>query len=90
MLICIHGYRSIEGYMNDTSIYEIVNEFQQSLRSRIAASSGYVGLATYAGYARGNEGATAWYSSDNLPRLTNLKRIWDPDHLFGYNKPIPV
>ncbi|CAG7973254.1 unnamed protein product [Penicillium olsonii] len=81
---------SIEGYMNDSSIHEIANDFQQSLRSRIAGSSGYDYLATYAGYARGNEGAGSWYSSRNLAALSSLKRIWDPNLVFAYNKAIPL
>ncbi|KAK9860742.1 hypothetical protein MYU51_005963 [Penicillium brevicompactum] len=81
---------SIEGYMTDTSIYDIVDEFEQRLRNQIANVSGYPSLATYTGYARGNEGAVAWYSSRNLARLSALKRKWDPNQLFGFKKPIPL
>lgn len=76
--------------MTDTSIYDIVDEFEQRLRNRIANVSGYLSLATYTGYARGNEGAVAWYSSRNLARLSALKRKWDPNQLLGFNKPIPL
>jgi hypothetical protein len=76
--------------VTDTSIYEIVDGLEQSLRDRIAKTSGYPGLATYTGYAHGNEGPAAWYSSMNLPRLSVLKKNWEPDGLFVFNKPIPV
>ena len=81
---------SIEGYMTDTSIYGVVDEFQRSLRDRLAEASGYDKLATYSNYARGTEDPTAWYSQWKLPKLSALKKEWDPKELFSYNKPIPI
>ena len=81
---------SIEGYMTDTSIYGVVDKFEQSLRDQLAKTSGYDRLATYSNFARGTEGATAWYSQWKLPKLSALKKKWDPKELFSYNKPIPI
>ena len=75
--------------MSDTSIYSIVDNFERSLRDQIANTSGYPSLATYSNYARGDEGPAAWYSSRNLPKLSALKREWDPKGLFRFGKPIP-
>lgn len=86
----IGGFSSIEGYMTDTSIYGVVDDFERSLRDRLAKTSGYASLAVYSNYARGTESPTAWYSSWKLPRLSALKRQWDPKELFSFSKPVPI
>ncbi|KAK3320574.1 hypothetical protein B0T19DRAFT_444407 [Cercophora scortea] len=80
---------SIEGFMTDTGIYPVVDSFETSLRARLVKTSGYPRLATYAGYAKGTEDASAWYGS-SLPRLVAVKRQWDPRGFFSNSKPIPT
>lgn len=81
-------HRSIEGYMTDTSIFSAVDEFQSSLRDKLAEKSGYSQLATYSNFARKIEDPASWFSKVKLRRLSSLKKHWDPNRLFNYDKPI--
>lgn len=87
-LTCSFSRRSIEGYTTDSSIDGTVTSFEKSVRAIFAKTSGYRGLATYTGYAHGDEGPAAWYSEERLPRLAAIKKKWDPEGMFSYNKPI--
>lgn len=76
--------------MTDTGIYDLVEKFAQSARAQLAETSGYETLATYSNYARGDEDPTAWFSARKLPRLSALKKEWDPEQLFSWSRPIPL
>jgi len=73
--------------MTDATIYDAVDKFESSLRSRLVRTGGYSRLATYTGYAKGTENPSAWYGS-SLPKLSALKLKWDPKGLFSHSKPI--
>ncbi|KAI1130702.1 hypothetical protein F5Y10DRAFT_262851 [Nemania abortiva] len=60
------------------------------VRAQFVATSGYNRLAVYNNYAGGEETLEDIYSAENLPRLTALKRQWDPRNLFKYQNPLPT
>ncbi|KAI0116553.1 hypothetical protein GGR51DRAFT_546059 [Nemania sp. FL0031] len=65
-------------------------ELAREIRSDFAATSGYPELAVYVSYAHGDESLEQIYGSTKLPRLTALKKEWDPSNVFGFNNPIPT
>jgi hypothetical protein len=50
--------------------------------------SGRRDLQVYTNFAHGDEGAAAWYSEENLPRLRQLKSKYDPVSLFSFYNPV--
>jgi fumiquinazoline A oxidase len=74
----------------DRALDEKVDAFMRSLRTRLSATSGFQELRAYINYAHGDEEPAALYGASNIPRLSALKRIWDPSNLFGKGCPIPL
>jgi hypothetical protein len=74
-----------DGPRHDADVYR----FSKKLRSQLVATSGFDSLQTYVNYAHGDEGPEVWYGKDNLPKLVQLKRQWDPEGKFGPGNPIP-
>lgn len=58
-------------------------ETGEAIRAAFAATSGYDGLAAYVNYAHGDETLTQVFG-EHVPRLLELKNVWDPDNVFGY------
>ncbi|EAU36716.1 conserved hypothetical protein [Aspergillus terreus NIH2624] len=83
-LIILENY--YDGPRHDADVYR----FSKKLRSQLVATSGFDSLQTYINYAHGDEGPEVWYGKDNLPRLVQLKRQWDPEGKFGPGNPIPL
>ena len=50
--------------------------------------SGKDELQVYTHFAHGDEGAAAWYSRANVPRLRELKRSYDPKSMFSFYNPV--
>ncbi|KAI1334906.1 hypothetical protein F5Y15DRAFT_399674 [Xylariaceae sp. FL0016] len=59
-------------------------------RAMLAETSGYPELAAYVNSAHGDERLESIYGARKLPRLSALKKEWDPLNVFGFNNPIPV
>lgn len=56
-------------------------------RNEFQATAGTSKLSIYVNYAHGDEGPAVWYG-DNLPRLQQLKKKWDPNGRFNSYNPI--
>ncbi|KAJ3485272.1 hypothetical protein NLG97_g6851 [Lecanicillium saksenae] len=57
---------------------------------KLVEKSGYSQLAAYSNFARITEDPASWFSKVKLRRLSALKKHWDPNGLFNYDKPIPT
>jgi FAD/FMN-containing dehydrogenase len=66
-----------------------VTSLALDIRSRFAATSGYGGLAVYVNYAYGDETLEQMYGARKLPRLSALKRRYDPDNVFRFHHALP-
>ncbi|CAI7668893.1 unnamed protein product [Penicillium manginii] len=82
-LIILENY--YDGPAHDAEVYSI----SKKLRDQLVPTSGFDSLTTYINYAHGDEGPEVWYGKDNLPRLVQLKKKWDPEGKFGAGNPIP-
>ncbi|KAF2172597.1 hypothetical protein M409DRAFT_62371 [Zasmidium cellare ATCC 36951] len=82
-------YMNFEGFYEDRSLDDDVNEFWTSAREAFTKTGGYGRLSVYPNYARGDEGAEAWYG-ESLPRLQEVKQKYDPEGLFSVHNPIPL
>ena len=60
------------------------------LRKEMVATSGYFDLTIFVNYAHGDEKIENIYGADKLPRLAQLKKTWDPSHIFSYNNGLPT
>ncbi|KAF5589168.1 hypothetical protein FPANT_6383 [Fusarium pseudoanthophilum] len=64
--------------------------FGEEIRRDVAATSGYPEITTFVNYAHGDETLEQIYGKDKLPRLTALKKIWDPKEVFSFNNGLPT
>ncbi|KAL4766412.1 FAD-binding oxidoreductase [Aspergillus foveolatus] len=80
-----------ENIFLDPELEAPTNELLVSLREKLHATSGFPADQPhiYVNYAFGDEGPEAWWSKENLPKLSYLKRKWDPKGVFGKGTPIP-
>ncbi|RDW76676.1 FAD-binding oxidoreductase [Aspergillus mulundensis] len=80
-----------ENIYTDPALEKPTNELLVKLRKKLHATSGFPQDQPhiYVNYAFGDEGAEAWWGEENLPRLSFLKRRWDPKGVFGRGTPIP-
>lgn len=83
-------FMNIEGFYTDPTIDDAVDAFVGPARDEFARWSGFDELSVYSNYARGDEGAAAWYGERKLAELTRLKQKWDPQGLFSVHNPVPV
>ncbi|CAI7678275.1 unnamed protein product [Penicillium pancosmium] len=86
----VKTYMNIEGFYPDSSLDDAVNKFATLSRQDFAKTSGFDQLAVYSNYARGDEGPIAWYGDRKLPKLSALKRKWDPEQRFSVSNPVPL
>lgn len=68
---------------NSSETHQAGIETGEKIRAAFAATSGYAGLASYVNYAHGDETLTQMFG-EYVPRLRELKDVWDPDNVFGY------
>lgn len=66
------------------------DKFAVALRSDLAATSGYDGLAVYQNYAWGDETMEQIYGARKLPKLAKLKAQYDPDNVFRFYHNLPT
>jgi hypothetical protein len=59
-------------------------------RDEFQATSGFDSLHVYINYGFGDEGPAVWFGAQNLPRLSALKKKWDPLNQFGAGNPVPL
>ncbi|KAF1359685.1 FAD-binding domain-containing protein [Lizonia empirigonia] len=74
---------SFSGFTTDSQI-SVIAEFAEQRRTAFAELNGDKGLEVYVNYAHGDEGRDAWYSTQKLSRLQNIKSAWDPNNLFRF------
>lgn len=77
------AYNATSGPLDDK-----INAFAQEARSNFTAVSGFEEPELYVSYGHGDEDLTTLYSKDNLPRLLELKKKWDPTNVYRYNYPL--
>ncbi|KAJ0418289.1 hypothetical protein BJY00DRAFT_325145 [Aspergillus carlsbadensis] len=73
----------------DTATETTVTALALDIRSRLAATSGYGGLTVYVNYASGDETLEQIYGVEKLPRLSALKRRYDPRNVFRFHHALP-
>lgn len=71
----------------DNPFQVTANAFGREIRAELAATSGYPDMSVYVSYAYGDETLQQKFG-DNLPRLQQLKKQWDPKNKFGYCNPL--
>ncbi|KAL2810520.1 hypothetical protein BJX63DRAFT_444698 [Aspergillus granulosus] len=86
----VKTFMNIEGFYTDPGIDDAVDAFVGPARDEFASNSGFDEFTVYSNYARGDEGAGAWYGSRKLSELSRLKRKWDPKGQFSVNNPVPA
>ncbi|KAI1448849.1 hypothetical protein F5Y02DRAFT_414852 [Annulohypoxylon stygium] len=69
---------------------EAGEDFGRQMRSEFVATSGYPDLSVYVNYAHGDESPEQLFGSRKLPKLTSLKKTWDPNDVFGFSNPLPL
>ena len=75
---------------DNTTLDTTVNNLARTARSAFNATSGFSQLQVYTSYGHGDEGIDVLYGPSKLPRLTSLKKQWDPNRLFRFNNPLPT
>ncbi|KAI3322751.1 Glucooligosaccharide oxidase [Xylariaceae sp. AK1471] len=83
------GYVLISFGFNSTETEAAGEAVAQAVRSDYAETGGYDGLAVYVSYGHGDETLEEVFGS-NLPRLTKLKKRYDPDNVFRYYHALPT
>ncbi|KAK3324866.1 hypothetical protein B0H66DRAFT_472065 [Apodospora peruviana] len=92
----VYPWRDIRMLVALTSSYDgpahdaEVQNFMKPWRTKFQAASGFSVPHVYNNYGYGDEGAVAWWSAANLPKLITLKKLWDPLNKFGAANPIPI
>ncbi|KAI1752351.1 hypothetical protein F4782DRAFT_501516 [Xylaria castorea] len=85
------AYIDIElGWDPSNDMTAIATKYGTKWRDQFAATSGYPQLAAYINSAHGDESLESIYGADKLPRLSALKKTWDPSNVFRFNNPIPL
>ncbi|KAL2788811.1 hypothetical protein BJX66DRAFT_326833 [Aspergillus keveii] len=73
----------------NTATQNAVTSVALDIRSRLAATSGYGDLSVYVNYAIGDETLEQRYGKRKLPRLSELKRRYDPGNVFRFHHALP-
>lgn len=76
--------RLIDGIVSNPEDALIIERFGSTFRNLLHKSSGKEHLSVYTHFAHGDEGAKAWFSEANIPKLRALKQKYDPDSLFSF------
>ncbi|KAI0550085.1 FAD-binding domain-containing protein [Xylaria curta] len=85
------AYIDIElGWDPSNDMTAIATKYGKNWRDQFAATSGYPQLAAYINSAHGDESLESIYGANKLPRLSALKKAWDPSNVFRFNNPIPL
>lgn len=66
----------------------MIDSFGRMFRDRLQTISGMDQLHVYMNFAHGDEGAVAWYSTANIPRLRALKQRFDSGSIFSFYNPV--
>jgi hypothetical protein len=82
-------YTFLSFRLPDEAIEPIALVEGQRIRDILGQGGENPDLQTYVNYAHGDEGPEAWYAQ-SLPRLRELKGIWDPNEVFSFFNPIPI
>ncbi|KAF2816389.1 FAD-binding domain-containing protein [Mytilinidion resinicola] len=83
-------FAQIDVTASKSSDLPTINSFTKSFRDRLQKISGKDHLEVYTNLAHGDEGAAAWYSKKNVPRLRKLKKTYDPSSLFNFYNSVNV
>ncbi|KAK3324852.1 hypothetical protein B0H66DRAFT_471114 [Apodospora peruviana] len=81
---------NMENFYSNPTHDDAINAVIVSSRAEFARTGGFGSLATYINFAHGDEGPEAWFSAEKLPKLSTLKRQWDPKGLFSWHNPVPL
>ncbi|KAL3250621.1 hypothetical protein ABHI18_011094 [Aspergillus niger] len=74
----------IDGVAAQAENIPIIDAFEREFRDRLVNISGRNALEVYMQFAHGDEGADAWFSAANVPKLRRLKELYDPLDLFRF------
>ena len=88
MTVSLTYSSQIDGLSFGPSSVDALDAFGKEIRALLLKSSGQTHLELYANFARGDEGAAAWYGTENLQRLRALKARYDPKGLFSFYNPV--
>ncbi|KAI1824889.1 Glucooligosaccharide oxidase [Xylaria intraflava] len=83
------GYALISFGFNSTQTEQAGETVAKSIRSEYAAIGGFDGLGVYVSYGHGDETPEQVFGT-NLPRLSQLKKQYDPNNVFAYYHAIPT
>lgn len=81
-------YRIMTYSWSDPANEEMVDAFGKKWRSAFQNTSGFDSPQTYVNYGHGDESNEVLYSATNLPKLRELKELWDPDNVFRFHHDI--
>ncbi|ROV97135.1 hypothetical protein VMCG_07469 [Cytospora schulzeri] len=70
---------------SDPANQESVEAFGKQWRDAFQASAGFNPPQLYVNYGHGDENNTVLYSERKLPKLRQLKSVWDPDNVFRFH-----
>lgn len=73
---------------SDPANEEMVEAFGKKWRAAFQQTSGFNPPQTYVNYGHGDEDNEVLYSNKKLPRLRELKKIWDPENVFQFHHDI--
>ncbi|PYI11870.1 FAD-binding domain-containing protein [Aspergillus sclerotiicarbonarius CBS 121057] len=80
----------IDGSAASDDDVPIIDSFEREFRDRLVNISGKDELEVYMQFSHGDEGADAWFSAANVPKLRELKRRYDPLDLFRFYNSVDV
>lgn len=86
----LHRSVQFEWTATNTTLPAVTTSLGKELRNDFVITAGYPELACYINYAHGDESLEQKYGAEKLPRLTALKKIWDPNGLFDFNNALPT
>ncbi|KAI0469320.1 Glucooligosaccharide oxidase [Xylaria cf. heliscus] len=83
------GYALISFSWNSSATQEAGRVTAHEVRSSFVETSGYDDLAVYVSYTQGDETLSQIFGG-NLPRLTQIKKKWDPNNVFRFYHALPT
>lgn len=73
---------------SDPANEQMVETFGKKWRAAFEHTSGFNPPQTYVNYGHGDEDNEVLYSMRKLPKLRQLKKIWDPENVFRFHHDI--